>query len=155
MRTKLFWMREFTWRYLLSSIFFTGRRDAFTFTLTSLSARWEEGLDWHNNSLPPGKKLHIVALEKEYSPLSFLSVLSGSCHLRLWCVVSMFFNPGHCDWQAHYSGASNADEEKNWCCCDKYRPRTHYKVFNSAFLYVCVETEIEFVCRSFMKTLRN
>ncbi|KAG8005901.1 hypothetical protein GBF38_004947 [Nibea albiflora] len=40
----------------------------------------------------------------------------------------------HCDWQAHYSEASNSDEEKNRLRRrgDKYRPRTYYGVFNSA-----------------------
>lgn len=38
------------------------------------------------------------------------------------CGAFLCFNPRHCDWHAHYSEASNADEEKNRLCWsgDKY-----------------------------------
>lgn len=104
----------------------------------ALAAEWEAGFDLQNISLPAGKKLHIVALEKRKSsrlPLVlFLSSLLSQEDVIISCsACSLCLNPWCCDWQAHYYEASNADEEENqprWSG-DKYRTRTHYKVFNS------------------------
>lgn len=139
--------------YFLSSVLCTGcPHFHFSSWLLALPAEWEEGL---NTSLPAGVKLYIVALVKK-SLLLFLCLPSQAAVI-ICSATSLCFNPRMCDWQAHYSEASNADEENNRLRCrgDKYRPRAHYKVFNSAtgevfcvwlLKCVCVDRDRESVC---------